>query len=197
MPFDFRKAEKEYYSPLEKPQLVIIPAMRFAAICGNGKPDDSNPSYIQADSLLHEFSCFLRGFSRLPVEIADSCDYTLPPLELMYFRNEVKKTSWTLLRRIPDFFTKEDISVIRQLYEKKSGISAEKIQILNHSDGMCIQMGHCKKTGKTSSYASRSARMSQLSAHCMRFSSLRKEKTGRKPFSVFLSADHLPVFRKY
>ena len=140
MPFDFRKAEKEYYSPLEKPQLVIIPAMRFAAICGNGKPDDSNPSYIQADSLLHEFSCFLRGFSRLPVEIADSCDYTL------------KKTSWTLLRRIPDFFTKEDISVIRQLYEKKSGISAEKIQILNHSDGMCIQMGHCKKTGKTSSY---------------------------------------------
>ena len=152
MPFDFRKAEKEYYSPLEKPQLMIIPSMRFAAICGSGKPDDSNPSYIQADSLLYEFSCFLRGFSRLPVEIADSFEYTLPPLELMYFRNEEKKTSWTLQRRIPDFFTKEDISVIRQLYEKKSGISTEKIQILNHSDGMCIQMGHCKKTGKTSAY---------------------------------------------
>lgn len=151
MPFDFRKAEKEYYSPLEKPQLMIIPSMRFAAICGSGKPDDSNPSYIQADSLLHEFSCFLRGFSRLPVEIADSCDYTLPPLELMYFKNE-KKISWTLQRRIPDFFMKEDINTMRQLYEKKTGNSTEKIVILTHSDGMCIQMGHCKKAGKTLAY---------------------------------------------
>lgn len=151
MPFDFRKAEKEYYSPLEKPQLMIIPSMRFAAICGSGKPDDSNPSYIQADSLLYEFSCFLRGFSRLPVEIADSFEYTLPPLELMYFKNE-KKISWTLQRRIPDFFMKEDINAMRQLYEKKTGNSTEKIVILTHSDGMCIQMGHCKKTGKTSAY---------------------------------------------
>lgn len=151
MPFDFRKAEKEYYSPLEKPQLMIIPSMRFAAICGSGKPDDGNPSYIQADSLLYDFSCFLRGFSRLPVEIADSFEYTLPPLELMYFKNE-KKISWTLQRRIPDFFTKEDIRVIKQLYEKKTGISAEKIETLNYSDGMCIQMGLCKKTGKASAY---------------------------------------------
>lgn len=151
MPFDFRKAEKEYYSLLEKPQLMIIPSMRFAAICGSGKPDDSNPSYIQADSLLYEFSCFLRGFSRLPVEIADSFEYTLPPLELMYFKNE-KKISWTLQRRIPDFFMKEDINTMRQLYEKKTGNSTEKIVILTHSDGMCIQMGHCKKTGKTSAY---------------------------------------------
>lgn len=151
MPFDFRKAEKEYYSPLEKPQLMIIPSMRFAAICGSGKPDDSNPSYIQADSLLYEFSCFLRGFSRLPVEIADSFEYTLPPLKLMYFKNE-KKISWTLQRRIPDFFMKEDINTMRQLYEKKTGNSTEKIVILTHSDGMCIQMGHCKKAGKTSAY---------------------------------------------
>ena len=45
MPFDYKKEYKEFYLPPQKPQLIRVPEMRFAAVRGQGDPNEEGGAY--------------------------------------------------------------------------------------------------------------------------------------------------------
>lgn len=53
MAFDYKKEYKEFYMPKNKPAIVQIPKMQFAAVRGQGNPNDENGDYKKSISLLY------------------------------------------------------------------------------------------------------------------------------------------------
>ncbi|MBS6628674.1 MAG: GyrI-like domain-containing protein [Clostridiales bacterium] len=53
MAFDYKKEYKEFYMPKNKPAIVQIPKMQFAAVRGQGDPNDENGDYKKSISLLY------------------------------------------------------------------------------------------------------------------------------------------------
>ena len=40
MPFDYKKEYKELYMPKNRPSIVTVPKMNYAAVRGKGNPND-------------------------------------------------------------------------------------------------------------------------------------------------------------
>ena len=53
MPFDYKKAYKEFYLPPKTPGIVTVPAMNFLAVRGQGDPNQEGGDYKQALGLLY------------------------------------------------------------------------------------------------------------------------------------------------
>ena len=45
MAFDFKKEYKEFYSPKNKPEIVIVPSANYIAVRGKGNPDEEGGAY--------------------------------------------------------------------------------------------------------------------------------------------------------
>ena len=52
MAFDYKKEYKALYQPPREPQFVTVPAMTFAAVRGQGDPNDPTGEYKAAIELL-------------------------------------------------------------------------------------------------------------------------------------------------
>ena len=52
MPFDYKKEYKEFYLPPKTPGLVMVPAMNFLAVRGQGDPNQEGGAYKEALGLL-------------------------------------------------------------------------------------------------------------------------------------------------
>ena len=61
MAFDYKKEFKEFYLPPKKPTLVDVPPMRYAAVRGQGDPNEEGGVYQQALQLLYalSYTCLL------------------------------------------------------------------------------------------------------------------------------------------
>ena len=44
MAFDYKKEYKEFYTPKNKPSIIMIPNMNYLAVHGKGDPNTRNPS---------------------------------------------------------------------------------------------------------------------------------------------------------
>ena len=53
MAFDYKKEYKALYQPPREPQFVTVPAMTFAAVRGQGDPNDPTGEYKAAIELLY------------------------------------------------------------------------------------------------------------------------------------------------
>ena len=53
MAFDYKKEYKALYQPPREPQFVTVPAMTFAAVRGQGDPNDPAGEYKAAVELLY------------------------------------------------------------------------------------------------------------------------------------------------
>ena len=53
MPFDYKKAYKEFYLPPKTPGIVTVPAMNFLAVRGQGDPNQEGGDYKQALGMLY------------------------------------------------------------------------------------------------------------------------------------------------
>jgi hypothetical protein len=152
MKHEWKKHEKEIYLPGNKPQLIILPPLKYFRLNGQGNPNDNFFSkYIQT---LYTLSYAVKMSPKKGKTPLGYFDYTVYPLEGIWDLTEEAKKSYqgrfnkedlvfNLMIRQPDFVTKEFANEIAEQNRKK--ISAElfeKIKFDSIEDGKCIQMIH-------------------------------------------------------
>ena len=84
MPFDYKKEYREFYLPPKAPGLIRVPEMRFAAVRGQGDPNEEGGAYQRALSVLYAL-CYTLKMSKLgDHRIEGYFDYVVPPLSLIH-----------------------------------------------------------------------------------------------------------------
>ena len=86
MKHEWRKKEKQYYGPKQKPEKVDIPAFRFFIIDGEGNPNSD--AFAEAIGVLYSLSYAIRMSPKKDRAPKDYFEYTVYPLEGIWDLNE-------------------------------------------------------------------------------------------------------------
>ena len=150
MPFDFKKEYKDLYLPQQKPQIVTVPAMNFAAVQGKGDPNDPNGEYQAALELLYGLSYTIKMSYKGSHKMDGYFEYVVPPLEGLWHQpgaegldlSHKESFVWTSMIRLPDFVTRAefDWAVQEATAKKKKDFSA--VQFFPYKEGTCVQCMH-------------------------------------------------------
>ena len=150
MPFDFKKEYKDLYLPQQKPQIVTVPAMNFAAVQGKGDPNDPNGEYQAALELLYGLSYTIKMSYKGSHKMDGYFEYVVPPLEGLWHQPGAEGLDlshkecfvWTSMIRLPDFVTRAefDWAVQEAAAKKKKDFSA--VQFFPYKEGTCVQCMH-------------------------------------------------------
>lgn len=154
MKHEWRKKEKQFYLPKNKPEKISIPAYNFFTIQGKGNPNNKNFSnYIEA---LYALSYGVKmGLKKEPV-LKGYFDYTVYPLEGVWdISDEAKKTYtenselnkddlvFKLMIRQPNFVTeKYALETIEKVKIKKKNPLINTVNFEKITEGNCVQMLH-------------------------------------------------------
>lgn len=153
MKHEWRKKEKTFYLPQNKPEIIDVPALQFLTIEGEGNPNsDIFSEYIGAlYAVAYAIKMTLKKEATPPKEYMD---YTVYPLEGCWDINDEAKKNYSgqinkddlvfkLMIRQPDFvdrnFFKKMLALAK---EKKPNPLIEKVKFEKIKDGKCIQMMH-------------------------------------------------------
>ena len=152
MKHEWRKKEKDIYSPKNKPEIIKIPEYKFFAIEGEGNPnDDFFPEYI---GVLYALSYAIKMSPKKGIKPDGYFDYTVYPLEGVWDINKNAKKTYDgkidknylifkLMIRQPDFVDDEFAKImIEQTKKKKPHVLLEKVKFVKTTDGECVQMMH-------------------------------------------------------
>lgn len=152
MKHEWRKAEKEFYLPKKKPEIINIPKFKFFTIDGKGNPNDDNfPEYI---GVLYSLAYAVKMSVKKAIEPKGYFDYTVYPLEGIWdISEEAKKQGSTkldknelifkLMIRQPDFVDEDYAKfIIGETKKKKIHNFLEQVKFEEITDGLCIQMMH-------------------------------------------------------
>ena len=149
MAFDFKKEMKELYSPKAKPEIVTVPAAKFAAVRGKGDPNDPEGEYQQAIPKLYAAAYAVKNMSKSG-EIEGGFDFVVPPLEgfwqqsgtdeIDYSRKD--KFCWISVIRLPYFVKEPDFERALQAAERKKKIALSEVEFLQIDEGLCVQIVH-------------------------------------------------------
>lgn len=150
MAFDYKKEYKEFYMPKAQPALVDVPAMNFAAVRGQGDPNEEGGQYKAAIGLLYGTSFTIKMSKMGDHRIEGYFDYVVPPLEGLWWTEgggaidyaHKEKFQWVSMIRLPDFVTKADFdwAVAEATVKKKTDFSA--VEFFSYTDGLCVQCMH-------------------------------------------------------
>lgn len=145
---DYKKEFKDLYLPKDRPVILDIPEMRFAALDGQGDPNGNG--FALATAALYGFSYTVK-MSYKSREIPEHYyDYTVFPLEGVW--DLVDKTkgiedknnyAYTIMIRQPDFLTDELFGrFLEETKRKKSIDDLDRIRYETATEGLCCQMLH-------------------------------------------------------
>ena len=109
MAFDYKKEYKALYQPPREPQFVTVPAMTFAAVRGQGDPNDPTGEYKAAIELLYGLLYTIKMSKKGSHRVDGYFDFVVPPLEGLWEQTGTGKESfhWTSMLRLPEFVTRE------------------------------------------------------------------------------------------
>lgn len=150
MPYDFKKEQKEYYMPKNKPEIINIPSMNYIAVRGKGNPNDENGEYQTAISVLYSVAYTIKMSYKTDYKIKDFFEYVVPPLEGFWWQDGIDGVdygnkdafNWISVIRLPDFVSKEDFEWAVKVAERKKKIDCSKAEFLTLNEGLCVQMLH-------------------------------------------------------
>jgi len=150
MPFDFKKAYKEFYMPAGKPEIVTVPKANYIAVRGKGNPNEEDGAYQKAIGVLYAVAYTLKMSYKTDYRIEGFFEYVVPPLEGFWWQEGVKgidysdKASfcWISVIRLPDFITKKDFDWAVATATKKKKIDCSSAEFLTTDEGLCVQMMH-------------------------------------------------------
>ena len=150
MAFDFKKEQKEYYAPKNKPEIVTIPSMNYIAVRGKGNPNDENGEYQTAISVLYSVAYTLKMSYKTDYKIDGFFEYVVPPLEGFWWQDNVDGVdyqnkdsfNWISVIRLPDFVTQDDFEWAVKTAEKKKKIDCSKAEFFTINEGLCVQIMH-------------------------------------------------------
>ena len=150
MAFDFKKEYKEFYLPKNKPEIVVVPPMKYVAVRGEGDPNEEGGAYQQAIGILYAVSYTLKMSYKTDHKIEGFFEYVVPPLEgfwqqeeagsIDYARKEAFR--WISVIRLPDFVTREDFDWAVETATKKKKLDCSGAEFLTVEEGLCVQMMH-------------------------------------------------------
>ena len=82
MKYEWRKKEKEYYIPKEKPQLVEIPEFKYFTLKGKGNPNSE--AFKECIQVLYSLSYAIRMMPKNGITPEGYFEYTVYPLEWIW-----------------------------------------------------------------------------------------------------------------
>ena len=152
MKHEWRKAEKQFYLPKNKPEVVEVPPFRFFTITGEGNPNsDEFPDYVAA---LYALSYAVKMSPKKGLAPAGYFDYTVYPLEGVWDITDEAKKRFTgtinkddlvfkLMIRQPDFVTADFAGQMIEMTKKKKPLPLlDQVQFETITEGQCVQMLH-------------------------------------------------------
>lgn len=150
---EWRKKEKHYYLPKNKPEVIDIPEFQFITIDGEGNP--GSQLFADCIGVLYSIAYAIKMTpKKMDHPPAGYSDYTVYPLEGIWDLNEEAKKAFDgtinkddfvfkLMIRQPDFlseaFFKEMLDWVKK---KKPHDLLEKVRFEKITDGKSIQMLH-------------------------------------------------------
>ncbi|WP_250674087.1 GyrI-like domain-containing protein [Paraclostridium ghonii] len=150
MKHEWRKREKEYYIPKEKPQLVEIPEFKFFTLKGKGNPNTE--AFKECIGVLYSLSYAIRMMPKNGITPDGYFEYTVYPLEGVWDLTEQGRLNETLNKdeliyklmiRQPDFVTEEIVKMAMEIVKKKKYHPLlEKVEFESIKDGLSVQMLH-------------------------------------------------------
>ncbi len=154
MTFDYKKEYKEFYLPAEKPEMVTVPSMNFAAVRGKGNPNDADGGYSEAMRVLYGIAYTIKMSKMGDHRIKGYFDYVVPPLEGFWWQekdgvvvpgfdcSDKDAMCWISLIRLPDFVTKTDFDWAVAEAAKKKKEDFSKAVFFTFDEGLCVQAMH-------------------------------------------------------
>ena len=150
MAFDYKKEYKEFYIPQNKPSIVEVPPMNYIAVRGKGNPNAEDNEYKQSIGLLYGIAFTIRMSKRGNHQIDGYFDYVVPPLEGLWWQNNVKGIDYSRkedfnfisIIRLPDFVAKEDFDWAIEEAGKKKKEDFSKVEFFTYDEGLCVQCMH-------------------------------------------------------
>lgn len=182
MKYEWKKQAKEFYLPKSKPEILIVPSMKFFMLDGKGNPNSDE--FAEAVGVLYSLSYAVKMMPKKGVTPEGYFDYTVFPLEGVWdLAPEARglevldKNSliYTIMIRQPDFVTEEIAkAAIESTVKKTKHPMLHNVRFGNLEDGMCAQMLH------VGPYDSEPASFSAMEEFCKENNLKRLSKTHRE-----------------
>lgn len=143
---DFKRELKHLYQPSAKAfSLVEVPEMQFLMVDGHGDPNTAQ-SYTEAVEGLYGVAYPLKFMSKKEL----GRDYTVPPLEGLWWADEVESFSsardksrwdWTMMIMLPDWIDQEMFEAgVAQAGEKKDLPALPLLRLESYHEGLSAQI---------------------------------------------------------
>ncbi len=153
--FDYKKEYKEFYLPKRQPGLIEVPPMQFAAVRGQGDPNQEGGAYQQAISWLYAAAYAVKMSKKGDYRMAGYFDFVVPPLEGLWWQQDAdgqirldfapgqkENLHWLALIRLPDFVSEADFAWAAAKAAAKQPQSAGRLELFRYTEGLCVQCLH-------------------------------------------------------
>ena len=118
--------------------------MTFAAVRGQGDPNDPTGEYKAAIELLYGLLYTIKMSKKGSHRMDGYFDFVVPPLEGLWEQTSAGKKNfrWTSLLRLPEFVTRKEFDwAVREVSAKKKQ-EFSKVEYLTYDEGLCVQCLH-------------------------------------------------------
>jgi hypothetical protein len=152
MKHDWKKNDKQFYLPKDKPETIILPAFNFYSIEGKGNPNDK--FFADYIGVLYSLSYAIKMSPKQGFAPKEYFEYTVFPLEGVWDIDEEAKSSFngtidkntlvfTLMMRQPDFVTTDFANeALERTKKKKPHDLLHRVKFGKIEEGPCVQMLH-------------------------------------------------------
>ena len=152
MKYDWKKNDKQFYLPKDKPEKIVVPKFKFFTIGGKGNPNDA--FFAEYIGVLYSLSYGIKMSPKQGLAPEDYFDYTVFPLEGVWDIDESAKSNFNgiidketlvfvLMIRQPDFVTNDfAMETIERIKKKKPSELLSKVKFEEIEEGLCVQMLH-------------------------------------------------------
>ena len=145
MPFDFKKEFKSLYQPKTVPEMIIVSPITYAAVRGEGDPNEEGGAYKSAVGVLYGIMYTIKMSKRGDHIIDGYFDFVVPPLEGFWENAELsnkERFRWISVLRLPDFVTEEVFEWAKAEASRKKKTDCSAAEILTVDEGLCVQCMH-------------------------------------------------------
>lgn len=145
MPFDFKKEYKSLYQPKTAPEIITVPPITYAAVHGEGDPNEDGGAYKSAVGVLYGILYTIKMSRRGEHAIDGYFDFVVPPLEGFWENAEYtnkERFRWISVLRLPDFVTEDVFEWAKSEVARKKKIDCFAAEILKLNEGLCVQCMH-------------------------------------------------------
>jgi hypothetical protein len=152
MKHDWKKDDKAFYLPKNKPEIITIPAFKFFSIRGEGNPNDN--FFAEYIGVLYALSYAVKMSPKQGFAPDNYFEYSVFPLEGVWditdeakaaFTGKIDKNSlvFNLMIRQPGFVTEAFAQeTLERVRKKKPHVLLEKVKFETIEEGNCVQMMH-------------------------------------------------------